>query len=102
MAKGGKSNPSQTGPGGPFFLETGAIHGQVLSMAAPGAIRVMATLSHGLAIMGRQDLYWPPLGRPAEIGRDRPRREAMRKEARGGVESRRVACALKPAIGVFP
>ena len=111
MAKGGKSNPSQKGPRGPFFLETGAIHGQALSRAAPGAIRAMVTLSHGLAIMGRQEITWPPLGRPdgrpngkrmAATGRDRPRREAKRREARGGGESRREACAPKAAIGVFP
>ncbi len=62
-------------------------------------------------IMGRQEITWPPLGRPdgrpngkrmAATGRDRPRREAKRREARGGGESRREACALKAAIGVFP
>ena len=92
----------------PFFLETGGPHGQALSRAAPGAIRAMVTLSHGLAIMGRQEITWPPLGRPdgrpngkrmAETGRD-GRRSEGRREAAERAAGRRVP--LKRRSGFSP
>lgn len=75
----------------------------------------MVTLSHGLAILGRREITWPPLGRPdgrphgkrmAEIGRDGRRSEGRREAAERAAGrrvplKRRSGFSPKAAPGVF-